>query len=80
MADSLHDRLVDCFAAVFPKVPPGELDSLSVARCAEWDSLASVTLMAVLEQEFGNPISPDDLEMFQSFDLVKATVEAKLDV
>jgi len=35
-----------------------------------WDSLASVMLIAVVEEEFGIRIPPEDLEQFVSFELV----------
>jgi len=35
-----------------------------------WDSLASVTLLAVLEEEFQIQIDPEDLEHLVSFELI----------
>ena len=40
------DRLVRCFAAVFPNVPAELIPLASVDNVPEWDSLASVTLVA----------------------------------
>jgi acyl carrier protein len=66
----LTDSLVDCFAAVFADVPRENLVNASVENTEEWDSIASVTLLAVLEEEFGVQIDDLDLPELTSFDKV----------
>ena len=56
-----------CFAVVFPDLADDEIPSASVGNVPEWDSLASVTLMAVLEGEFGVEISELDLSRLRSY-------------
>jgi acyl carrier protein len=63
----LSTRLARCFASVFPDVGVAEIPSASVDTVAEWDSLAAVTLMAVVEQEFGVRIDELDLPELGSF-------------
>ena len=63
-------RLLNCFAALFPEVPAGELPEASTATIAAWDSVASITLLTVLEEEFGLEIEPEQLEHLQSFQSV----------
>lgn len=53
--------LLECFSAVFPELDRDQIPSASVDSVAEWDSLASLTLVAVVEEEFG--IAIDDLEL-----------------
>jgi acyl carrier protein len=48
----LDERLVRCFASVFPALSPDQIRTASVESVPDWDSLATVTLVAVLEQEF----------------------------
>jgi acyl carrier protein len=74
MSDT-HTRLVKCFGAVFPEVPEAELPQASTATVAAWDSLASITLLTVLEEEFGIAIDPEQLEHLQSFQSVLEYVE-----
>jgi acyl carrier protein len=74
MSDT-RTRLVDCFAAVFPDVPAQELPQASTASLAAWDSLASITLLTVLEEEFGVQIDPEQLEHLQSFESVAEYLE-----
>jgi acyl carrier protein len=63
----VRDRLDACFASVFPDLPPAELPDASPQTVAAWDSLANATLVAVVEEEFGLEIPPDDLEQLGSY-------------
>jgi acyl carrier protein len=66
--DDYRARLVKCFAAVFPDLPAGEIGAATPERVAAWDSIANVTLLAVVEEEFGIAIDPEDLERLTSFE------------
>lgn len=68
--DETRARLVTCFAAVFPDLTPAEIERASPETVAAWDSLANVTLLTVIEEEFGVEIPVDDLETLASFDLL----------
>ena len=63
-------RLARCFAAVFPELSDREIRTASPASVGSWDSLASVTLVSVLEEEFNLEIAPEDVEQLVSFQLV----------
>jgi acyl carrier protein len=69
MAD-IESRLVDCFAATFPELDRREIRSASAGSIATWDSLAGITLISVIEEEFGVAISPDDVPDLISFELI----------
>lgn len=62
--------LEECFAVVFPDVPRKQLSQASVSSIAEWDSLATLTLIGVIEESFGIKIPLEDLEEFVSFELI----------
>jgi acyl carrier protein len=66
MAD-LEARLIDCFSAVFPSLPPEDIPLASSTTVDAWDSVATATLMAVVEEEFGIQVAPEDLTRFVSF-------------
>jgi len=73
--DDIRARLITCFAAVFPKVSDNdELARLSVASWPDWDSLSTITLVAVVEEEFAIAFSVEDLEILSSFELVLSLV------
>jgi acyl carrier protein len=69
-AAGIEARVRACFANVFPDLPDEELGTVSQASLSRWDSVAHVTLLAALAEEF--QLEPD-FEAFQevtSFALV----------
>ena len=66
----LENRLVNCFATVFPELDRQAIPSVAIGSLASWDSLAGITLISVVEEEFGVSISPDDMADLISFELV----------
>lgn len=71
-------RLLNCFEAVFPELPPDDVPTAAIASMPEWDSLATVTLMSLIEEEFDITISANDLEMFISFPIISDLIGEKL--
>lgn len=65
--DEQQARLVNCFLAVFPELNVGEISGATSANVQGWDSVAGVTLMAVVEEEFDVTLETDDLSTFNSF-------------
>lgn len=72
------ERLIKCFIAVFPGVDPERIEAAGPATVDEWDSIATVTLMSVLEEEFRIEVDPDDIEHLLSFPLALAYVNRRL--
>jgi acyl carrier protein len=62
-----EQRLIRCFQAVFPDLTETEVARASVSRLAAWDSVATVTLAASVEEEFGIQFEPDEIEKMNSF-------------
>ena len=75
--DNARERLTSCFSTVFPDLAPDEIPRASMASVGKWDSLATITLLTVIEEEFGLQIPPDDLEQFASFELILAYLEGR---
>ncbi len=65
------EALVVCFAAVFPELTPEQTLTASVETVPEWTSLASVTLMAVIEEQFELRIPELDLAELGSFTAIR---------
>lgn len=65
--DEQQKRLANCFCAVFPELSSEEIIHASVATVPSWDSVAVVTLLTVIEEEFGLSIEEDDPAKFDSF-------------
>jgi acyl carrier protein len=63
-----NSRLIRCFAAVFPTLTLEEIPRASVDSAGVWDSLATVTLASVIEDEFKVEIDLSDLPELTSFE------------
>jgi acyl carrier protein len=63
----LESRLIRCFSSVFPTLPPEDIRATSAQSLAAWDSLAAVTLVAVVQQEFSVQVDLLDLPELDSF-------------
>jgi len=63
-----ESHLLRCFASVFPGLKQEELRSASAESLGIWDSLSSVTLAAVIQEEFNVEIDPDVLPRLDSFE------------
>jgi acyl carrier protein len=63
-------RLIQCFASVFPMSSTEEIQTAGPEWFAASDSLAVVTLAAVIQEEFGVEIDTWALAELNSFDAV----------
>src|SRR5215471_21471321 len=76
MAD-LRQRLNACFSTVFPDLSKDEIYRASLRSVGSWDSMVTVTLIAVIEKEFVVQIPSEDLDEFISFELALAYLQRK---
>ena len=65
------DRLMRCFASAFPSATRDEIRTAKFDAIPGWDSLRGVTLLAVLDEEFGVQIDLPELLELETFDSVK---------
>jgi acyl carrier protein len=65
--DEQQRRLANCFCAVFPELSSEEIIHASSATVPSWDSVTVVTLLTVIEEEFGISIEEDDPAKFDSY-------------
>lgn len=68
--DDTRDRLVRCFSAVFPSLSTDSIIRASASNTEAWDSVASVTLFAAIEEEFGIEMEIQDLAELISFEKI----------
>ena len=64
-------RLMHCFATVFPGATCDEIKGSKFEALPGWDSLQGVTLLAVLDDEFGVQLDLTDLLELETFDAVE---------
>jgi len=76
--DDTRERLMNCFQVIFPDMPREEMPSASSENTAAWDSVAVITLMSVLEEEFGFPVDLDDLASLDSFEHIYSYLQTRL--
>jgi len=65
--DEMEKRLAVCFSAVLTQLSPDEIRHASATSLESWDSVTTVTLLAVIEEEFGISIDDIDPAKFDSF-------------
>jgi acyl carrier protein len=73
-----RSRLVECFRTVFPNLNESSALDAQISTIPEWDSIATVTLMALIEEEFGFQIPAEETESLHSFETVLALVERSM--
>ena len=66
--DETRQRLTNCFQIVFPDLPQEAIATASTATVTAWDSVAAITMMSVIEDEFGFELDLDDLAELDSFE------------
>lgn len=76
--DDIQQQLLACFQAVFPNEEENALAVLSQATHPAWDSLASVTLVRVIEEQFGIQMDLFDIEELDSFHAVEAYLRHRM--
>jgi acyl carrier protein len=73
--DDLDERLTQCFRGVFPDWSGEQIHSAKRSEQSEWDSLATLSLLAVLEEEFVCQLDDADIEHLDSFEGARAAVQ-----
>jgi acyl carrier protein len=71
-----RSRLTSCFRAVFPDLAESDASRASTRTLGAWDSVASATLIAVVEEEFDFQFDVAEIEKLNSFDAFLKRLEA----
>jgi acyl carrier protein len=75
--DDLETRLIDCYQAVLPSLSVDEIRAARLDTTPGWDSLKTITLLAVLEEEFGVTVGPDEIPEMTSFGAILALLRGR---
>jgi acyl carrier protein len=70
--DDTQVRLMKCFSAAFPSLSNEDVLQASTTNLKEWDSVASVTLFAMIEEEYGIEMDLQDMAEMVSFERILA--------
>lgn len=73
----MEDQLVRCFSSVFPAASRDEIITRPFDAMPGWDSLRGVTLLAVLDEQFGVQMDLSELLELGTFDALEKLLSQK---
>ncbi len=73
--EELDERLAQCFRDVFPDWSGEQIQSAKRSEQSDWDSIATLSLLAVLEEEFACQLDDADIEHLDSYEGARAAVQ-----
>ena len=76
--DNTEERLINVFETVFPDLSAGRITSATQDTVQTWDSVAAITLMNLIEEEFAIQMDFEDLGELTSFGKILTYVNGKL--
>jgi acyl carrier protein len=76
--DNLEQRLESVFATVFPDLPPNKIRVASQDSVETWDSVAAITLLNLIEEEFDVQMEFEDIGDLTSFSNIAEYLKGKL--
>lgn len=65
--NNLETRLAQCFRNVFPDLSDSSIPAASTDTVSAWDSVAHITLLSAVSEEFGIDWEPEDYVELASF-------------
>jgi len=75
MEPKTDEKLREIFIVVFDLPPDADLAGLTAETHDDWDSLATLSLVAAVESELGLVLEPEHRERFTSFVSVQVLVD-----
>ncbi len=63
----IETRLAGCFEAVFPNLDPGQIRTADQSNVDTWDSIAALSLINVVEEEFDLQMDFEEAAQLTSF-------------
>jgi acyl carrier protein len=71
----MDTRIAQCFLSVFPHLTSDDLPRASQASLPQWDSVAHVTLLSAISEEFQIELDDESFESLTSYLLIVDFVE-----
>jgi acyl carrier protein len=72
--DNIAEQLARCFSVAFPQMDASRYAAASAENTKEWDSVAQVTLLSLIGEEFGIDINFEEFEGATSFEALAGRV------
>jgi acyl carrier protein len=74
----IRSEVATCFSNVFPDLAAGDIPRASQASLVQWDSVAHVTLLSAISEEFQLDLDEESFESLTSYLLIVDFVESKM--
>jgi len=74
----LDGRLTAIFRVAFPQLSDAEARQATRESVSGWDSIATVTLYSLIEEEFGEQLDLEDAAEWASYQQVREVLEKRL--
>ena len=78
--DNREMRLARCFLEVFPELAVDEIVQATSTSVQGWDSVSTVTLLTVVEEEFDISVDISDVARFNSFKRILTYLQTEQNV
>lgn len=75
--DDIKPRLKECFEIVFPDLSQEQIPTASQETVTAWDSVATITLVNVIEEQFGIEMDLDEVADLDSFEKICAYLQQR---
>jgi acyl carrier protein len=75
--DDTKAKLARCFALAFPKLDASQYAAASAQNMAEWDSIAQLTLLTLIGEEFGREIDFEEFDGADSFEALARILQVQ---
>ena len=76
--NDIKQRVASCFLNIFPDLSPAQIPHANAATLESWDSVAQVTLLASIAEEFGIELEMSDFDELNSYELIVDYLQRKL--
>lgn len=77
MHNNVRERVSRCFSNVFEGIRPEDISNANTSSLPAWDSMAHVTLLSLISEEFGFDFELEDFEQLISYALIVDYVEKR---
>ena len=75
--DDIREKLTHCFALAFPKLDPSKYATATAQNVTEWDSIAQLTLLTLIGEEFGREMDFEEFEGATSFEALEQALQVQ---
>lgn len=68
--DAIRQKLAHCFSLAFPQLDPSQYAAANVDNTEGWDSMAQLTLLSLIGEEFEIDVDFEEFEDATSFQAI----------